>query len=204
MSTVIENDKKQIASTYARFPVEIASGKGSVAYGDVDRLYVRFDCAPAWAKPWIKRDTEAYVKATNGVIMYSDLRTYIDNTFDTYDDSMNGHWGGNVSPLDPKAITVTITKAVEGGKGLVEDGKVGVHANGMLAVTKAEEAIILTKDANGNYTNDEVMITGAEIGDKFIATYTIDGHPVTHTINFTVGSDTTAWFSDHNTDCDYR
>ena len=166
------------------------TAKATIEYGDVERLYVKFGFDDN-AATWITKHTEAYVNATNGVIKYSDLTKYINNVEDTYNDYMNGMWGGSFSPLGTIAITATVTKAVEGGKGLVEDGKLGT-VNGMLAVENAE------------LSAEDVMITGAEIGDTFVVTYTVAGHPVTHTINFTVGSDTTAWFSDYNTVCDYR
>ena len=52
--------------------------------------------------------------------------------------------------------------------------------------------------------SDLYMITGAEIGDTFYVTYTVEGHPVTQTVKFIVGSDQTAAFSDYNDKCDYR
>ncbi len=38
--TIIEKDKKYIAGTYGRFPVELVSGKGSVVYGSDGKKYI--------------------------------------------------------------------------------------------------------------------------------------------------------------------
>ena len=40
MSSIIEMDKQFVANTYARFPIEIASGKGSVLYSTDGKRYV--------------------------------------------------------------------------------------------------------------------------------------------------------------------
>jgi len=40
MSSIIEMDKQFVANTYARFPIEIASGKGSVVYSTDGKRYV--------------------------------------------------------------------------------------------------------------------------------------------------------------------
>ena len=40
MSTVIERDKKYIAGTYNRFPVNIVSGKGSVVFDENGKRYI--------------------------------------------------------------------------------------------------------------------------------------------------------------------
>ena len=37
---VFEEDKKYIAGTYARFPVQIASGKGSLLYDEKGKEYI--------------------------------------------------------------------------------------------------------------------------------------------------------------------
>ena len=40
MSSIIEIDKEYVANTYARFPIEIASGKGSILYSTDGKKYV--------------------------------------------------------------------------------------------------------------------------------------------------------------------
>ena len=40
MNSIIEQDKKYVAGTYARFPVEIASGKGSYLYDSQGKQYI--------------------------------------------------------------------------------------------------------------------------------------------------------------------
>ena len=40
MSNLKENDKKYIAGTYARFPVEIVKGKGSLVYDETGKEYI--------------------------------------------------------------------------------------------------------------------------------------------------------------------
>ncbi len=40
MSTIIENDKAYIAGTYARFPVALASGRGSLCYDEAGKEYI--------------------------------------------------------------------------------------------------------------------------------------------------------------------
>ena len=41
--SIIEKDKKYIAGTYNRFPVEIVSGKGSVVYDTDGKQYIAWD-----------------------------------------------------------------------------------------------------------------------------------------------------------------
>ncbi len=61
---VFEKDKKYIMNTYARFPVEITSGKGSVCYDDNGKEYIDFGSGIAVNtfgfsdKEWIKAVTE--------------------------------------------------------------------------------------------------------------------------------------------------
>ena len=40
MSELQSIDKAYVANTYARFPVEIVSGKGSVVYDDTGKRYI--------------------------------------------------------------------------------------------------------------------------------------------------------------------
>ena len=40
MSSIIETDKKYVANTYARFPVEIAYGKGSYLFDTDGKKYI--------------------------------------------------------------------------------------------------------------------------------------------------------------------
>ena len=119
------------------------------------------------AGSWIKFSSDAYVRATNGVITYNTLMAFVSNKTDNYGDTSYGT--GNAG------VTVTITKLAEGGKGL-NSNNLKLSAN---ALTNA-----------GN----TVMVENAEIGDTFVVTYTIED--ATHVLNLTVGADTTAKFSE--------
>ena len=38
--TIFEKDKEYIAGTYARFPVELSEGNGSLIYGEDEKEYI--------------------------------------------------------------------------------------------------------------------------------------------------------------------
>lgn len=75
MSSLKEQDKKYIANTYARFPVEIVKGKGSVVYDETGKEYIDMGSGIGVTSFGIADDkwTEAVTKQINSVQHMSNL-----------------------------------------------------------------------------------------------------------------------------------
>mgnify|MGYP000366293274 CR=1 FL=1 len=55
---VKENDSKYIANTYARFPVVITGGKGSLLYDENGKEYIDLTRDPAGAIKWLRENLD--------------------------------------------------------------------------------------------------------------------------------------------------
>jgi len=119
-----------------------------------------------------KAPTDAFISANNGVITYGNFMDYIDCTWDNYSDK---------NTLGGKADTVvTITGVAENADGLIYNS--------------------FKIDANA-CTSAAPMISGAEIGDKFVVTYEKDQAKLV--VNFTVGADSDAHINTAKAECEW-
>ena len=153
-----------------------------VAVGVDAKKAVSFTLKDTWQSYWINADVadaKAYVNATSGVITYKDLIKYIGSAVTNYDNYNDvNRWDGAV--LLP--VQITVSKLTEGTKGIQSDS--------------------FLVSTNATTVDSATIMTGAEIGDTFVATYKYED--ATITIQFTVGADTTARFSGSSDTCNWR
>ena len=145
--------------------------------GAFDRAYTGYTFSGwCWKNPWLSYNP--WTKANTDAIINATNGVISQGAIMGYIDKVVDNYGDNGG--DKALVSVSISKLTEGTKGL-----------------DSNNLVLLANDQKSNVP----MISGAEIGDTFTATYTYvngNGTKAVHVVNFTVGADTAAQF--YNTD----
>lgn len=134
------------------------------------KSWVRIDLAGSNGSVTVtnKDKNEVTIKANAGVLTYADLMQAVDGAANNYGAYTGFGWDGDKTN---NGVKITISQAMEGNDGLT-----------------SANLLIPCASSSTNAT----MITGAEIGDTFIATFELNYTSLA--VKFTVGADQTAFF----------
>ena len=132
------------------------------------KSWVRIDLAGSNGSVTVtnKDKNEVTIKANAGVLTYADLMNAVKGAADNY-----GAYTGFGPNKTDDLVKITISQAMEGNDGLTS-------ANLLIPCASS--------------STNAIMITGAEIGDTFIATFELNYTSLA--VKFTVGADQTAFF----------